>query len=538
MDKNQFKQLFADLMDAYQSMDEASKAHWKERMLDALNDCKSDEILVREEGVQESNAFLSAEEDNSLTHPSATNSENSPSAPKEELTSKMESQCDDEEASLISDNSEPVESVPLLENAGAQNQAVQADEKTAQEEVAGAFHPLANAVVGSHYEESILDFEPDEGLRVESINETVSLEELGLTVHENVIFGIPTQPGEYRFLVSSDSRARKEFVVLLVNPDPKSLWKNLEPPPDAPYPKAHFDSTYLTLEEDSVRIVAGSMRGRSHAHSGTHRDDDFLVVTISPGLYCLAVADGAGSAPLSREGSRLACAELERLLRSTELKSDLESLQSMLRGASAETLSQMNQEAKRELSETMYRVHLALVQGAINRIQEEVELNPGSALRDFSTTLLYSIIVKADGGFVTMNYGIGDGVIAHVQSERIKLLNTPDGGEYSGQTRFLTMSDSIQELAKRMNMAFVEKLDGLFLMTDGVSDPKFETDSQLTDLAIWGELQAELLSEASNVADEDVSDWLEEWLSFWSPGNHDDRTIVFVHGFNLELSRK
>ena len=137
-----------------------------------------------------------------------------------------------------------------------------------------------------------------------------------------------------------------------------------------------------------------------------------------------------------------------------------------------------------------------------------------------------------------MNYGIGDGVIAHVQSDRVKLLNTPDGGEYSGQTRFLTMSDSVQELAKRMNMAFVERLDGLFLMTDGVSDPKFETDSQLTDLAVWGELQGELLREASNVADEDVSGWMEEWLSFWSPGNHDDRTIVFVHGFNLEVSRK
>ena len=74
-------------------------------------------------------------------------------------------------------------------------------------------------------------------------------------------------------------------------------------------------------------------------------------------------------------------------------------------------------------------------------------------------------------------------------------------------------------------------------MTDGVSDPKFETDSQLKNLEIWGNLQGELLNEASNLGDEEIEEWMEEWLSFWSPGNHDDRTIVFVHGFNLELSK-
>ena len=136
-----------------------------------------------------------------------------------------------------------------------------------------------------------------------------------------------------------------------------------------------------------------------------------------------------------------------------------------------------------------------------------------------------------------MNYGIGDGVIAHVKSDRVKLLNSPDGGEFSGQTRFLTMSDAVQDLGNRMTLAYVDSLEGLFLMTDGVSDPKFETDSQLTNLEIWGNLQGELLNEASNIGDEEIEEWMEEWLSFWSPGNHDDRTIVFVHGFNLELSK-
>ena len=396
---------------------------------------------------------------------------------------------------------------------------------------------LPNAIAGRRYEEVVLDFKPQESLRFEPVGETSSLEEIGLSLHENVLTGTPNQPGEYRFLVSSASEARKEFLVLLVNPDPKSLWKNLEPPEDSPYPKPHFEAGFLTLEADSVRIVAGSMRGRSHAHSATHRDDDFLLTTISPGLYCLAVADGAGSASLSREGSRLACQALENGLRSDKLKSELSSLQSMFGEVSAEALAKLDEEEQRKLNENMFRVHLELVQSAIARIQEEVEENPGSSIRDFSTTLLYSIIFKGQNGFVTMNYGIGDGVIAHVKADRVKLLNTPDGGEFSGQTRFLTMSDAVQDLGNRMTLAYVDSLEGLFLMTDGVSDPKFETDSQLTNLEIWGNLQGELLNEASNLGDEEIEEWMEEWLSFWSPGNHDDRTIVFVHGFNLELSK-
>jgi hypothetical protein len=53
--------------------------------------------------------------------------------------------------------------------------------------------------------------------------------------------------------------------LLIVNPDPRSLWKVVEPPEEAPYPKLHTDSRLIQTED--VRLIAASRRGRSHEHA-------------------------------------------------------------------------------------------------------------------------------------------------------------------------------------------------------------------------------------------------------------------------------
>ncbi|HBU7061660.1 TPA: protein phosphatase 2C domain-containing protein, partial [Klebsiella oxytoca] len=66
----------------------------------------------------------------------------------------------------------------------------------------------------------------------------------------------------------------------------------------------------------------------------------------------------------------------------------------------------------------------------------------------------------------------------------------------------------------------------LVLMTDGVSDPWFETDNGLQNPMKWDTLMTELnpLLSVPDLA----SSQLVEWLNFFSPGNHDDRTIVVL----------
>jgi hypothetical protein len=72
-------------------------------------------------------------------------------------------------------------------------------------------------------------------------------------------------------------------------------------------------------------------------------------------------------------------------------------------------------------------------------------------------------------------------------------------------------------------------MTALFLMTDGVSDPRFETDARLARPAdwhaLWQELNATLQLDDAVAGQEQK---LLDWLDFWSPGNHDDRTIAMI----------
>ena len=101
-------------------------------------------------------------------------------------------------------------------------------------------------------------------------------------------------------------------LTFILNPDPKTLWKDIPTPRDTEYYKEDSQMQYVKVEEkDGVPrkdIVAASQRGRSHAHEGKPRDDHFLLhYCKDTEWYIMAVADGAGSAKYSREGSRIAC---------------------------------------------------------------------------------------------------------------------------------------------------------------------------------------------------------------------------------------
>ena len=104
----------------------------------------------------------------------------------------------------------------------------------------------------------------------------------------------------------------------VINQDPRKLWRNL--PVDwenMPEPKYKNDDTqveYVKVEAlvdgtPQKDIVAASKRGRSHAQEGKPRDDHFRMEHMDNGWYIMAVADGAGSAKYSRQGSTIACDE-------------------------------------------------------------------------------------------------------------------------------------------------------------------------------------------------------------------------------------
>ena len=176
-------------------------------------------------------------------------------------------------------------------------------------------------------------------------------------------------------------------------------------------------------------------------------------------------------------------------------------------------------------------------------MKQTAELNGEARLKDFATTLMFAICKRFDFGWFIASFWVGDGAMCLYDDKKkiIKLLGTPDEGEFSGQTRFLTMPEIFRDkdvVSKRVRMTIVDDFTALYLMSDGVSDPMFETDRNLNDFGKWKEFSEHLRSgfPEDGIGGVELSDDNEKaaeqllgWLDFWSPGNHDDRTIAILY---------
>ena len=363
---------------------------------------------------------------------------------------------------------------------------------------------------------------------------------LGVDKLTGIVTGTPETAGDYPLTVvyrfaSEPEHLRRATLTLTVTPDPKKMWQDLPTPADAPYPKADTDSALLA--DDAFRIVAASKRGRSHAHVGSFRDDDFRIAQV-PGSdganwQVAVLADGAGSAKYSRQGAAIIC---------TQALARLDAALQGERGVlvdDAVLAYQRDRGADETKAALALRTVLSGVVGnaayyAAKGIMDEcaaVKDTLQAVPKDYASTALIAICKRYPFGTLSAAYWVGDGAIG-VYSEQagITLLGDVDSGEFSGQTRFLEGAEVAQEaLLRRTRFVVSDQLTALVLMTDGVSDPRFETDARLSRPADWDALCHEL-DGALQLADTapGTERRLLDWLDFWSPGNHDDRTIALV----------
>jgi len=364
-------------------------------------------------------------------------------------------------------------------------------------------------------------FPPDLGL---------SLDELGQR-----IVGTPTKSGEfvleieYRFPDEPEHSVRGANTLLTITPDPRLLWKDL--PSDQAVPFWKPDRDCARLEDGQARLVAASQRGRSHAHKGTCRDDDFFIGT-SNGWRIAVVADGAGSAKYSRRGAQLAARTAGEFMAKALLE-DADLL------AAAEHADQGPADVRTPLGNAIYKVVGYAAHAAMKALHEEVmrggERGLPVALSDLNTTLLVAVARPLGGRTVIGTYTVGDGVVGVLSGgDRVTLGGVPDGGEFSGGTRFLANA-YVQgdELATRTRAFVLDKVEAIVLMSDGVSDPKFKSDRALETREAWDTLMLDITAETGfDVVAPGLAEGLEarllDWLGFWVPGEHDDRTIAII----------
>mgnify|MGYP006414297961 FL=1 len=391
---------------------------------------------------------------------------------------------------------------------------------------------VANGKYGAEYDNQI------EILNEYKVNfiKVDGLEEVGLKFDpsSNRIIGKISREGTFILSVYfslKDAKNKQEYnssLGLYIAPDPRSLWKDDPSDNSIAYWKSDTDCKGIELEDD-YRMVAASRRGRSHAHEGTPRDDDFCIheTTVS-GWHVLAVADGAGSAKYSREGSRIAVERSTDLL-TAKLDENSKTIESLF----IKYIENSTPEHHDNLEKSVYSCIKDPVYNSVTAIYEQVKSNGEAEFRDFYTTLLIGAHKEISGKHCVIGYWRGDGAIAyHVPNKELKLLGKPDGGEYAGQTRFLDKEAMTQEdILKRVSFGVFDHLGSLILMTDGISDPKFESDDDLAELSSWNKLwnnELEPILQISNNVNENAKDLL-EWMNFWSKGNHDDRTLAILH---------
>lgn len=325
-------------------------------------------------------------------------------------------------------------------------------------------------------------------------------------------------------------------LILILNPDPRTLWRDIPTPRDIEYYKDDCQMEYVKVEAvDGVGrkdIVAASQRGRSHAHEGKPRDDHFkLNYCKETEWYILAVADGAGSARYSREGSKIACETVashcqEALANCADFEHAIRAL-----AGNADSM-----DARKLVGDWIYKIVGNAALKAHNAIKKEAERKEGAKLKDYATTLLLAICKRFDFGWAVASFWVGDGAmcIYNAENHTADMLGMPDEGEFAGQTRFLTMPEIFADTAsfyQRLRFKIYQDFTALILMTDGVSDPKFETDANLQNPEKWDALWKDLADNGVDLADDNEKSQgqLLDWLNFWDRGNHDDRTIAILY---------
>jgi hypothetical protein len=398
---------------------------------------------------------------------------------------------------------------------------------------------VLNATVGKPYETKF-DFEKL-GWKDISFFEFQGLEEAGLSYDGKTkqITGTPTQSGDrkiiFRFKLEGqppDAPSNEKTLTLIINPDPKSLWKNVESDRNDPYWKEDDLTVFAPLGDR--HILASSKRGRSHANVGSFREDDFAFKDLDNGWSIVVVADGAGSAKLSRKGSSIACTGVVDYFTeqsSVESMAEFDELVQQYKASTGEdTQKKLNRFVYNNLGKAAFTVHKKL---------EEFAKAGGLVLKDLSSTLIFTLFKKYDIGYAFLSFGVGDCPMAVLNKEltEVTLMNWLDVGEFGGGTRFITMPEIFQneKFATRFGFKLLDDFSYLFLMSDGIYDPKFVVEANLPNIKNWKEFLQDLNGKNEDgvrvelkAGNKDIISQFSRWMDFWSPGNHDDRTLAIV----------
>ncbi|MCU0648043.1 MAG: protein phosphatase 2C domain-containing protein [Gemmatimonadaceae bacterium] len=258
------------------------------------------------------------------------------------------------------------------------------------------------------------------------------------------------------------------------------------------------------------RVVGASRRGRLHAHRAEHREDAMAQVAWKHG-WVVAVADGAGSAPLSRLGAELAVRCVIDTLVTRTVHDPVRDVVAALSDATQRAIAR------------------------VSRLATDAAIDP----RHLRCTLLTAAVIRVDGREEGACAQVGDGVIATVSRDGVvRRVGEGDAGEYSGEVAcFVPDPCAAARAAATCTRFDAAQCDAVLIASDGVEDPFYPIDrtgsalvQQLRDgvtAVLPGFQRQEPQPSVLSAAHPDRA--LLEWLRFEKRGENDDRTFVIAH---------
>lgn len=308
-----------------------------------------------------------------------------------------------------------------------------------------------------------------------------------------------------------------------------ATWQNLPPrdawcPPEvlahAPGWVAHVPTADVHVFAEDVapgwRAVAASVRGRSHAHRGDHREDAFAV-RRHDGLVVLCAADGAGSAALSRVGAEIACRET-----ADRVVAKLGPERAYLR--------------ERQRDELAHAVGHAIGLSVWEtcRLLHDLAAASGTSPSAFRCTLLVAAWYASDASEIVVTSQVGDGAIVAWRRDGTSMrLGDADSGDFAGEVRTFVPDAQAPERASHVRVSDATALEALALLTDGVDDPWHPIEAHAPALlAQWRDGAVAEVPKVTQtfrgpvLGTADAGPALATWLGFEKRGENDDRTAV------------
>jgi hypothetical protein len=298
-------------------------------------------------------------------------------------------------------------------------------------------------------------------------------------------------------------------------PAPVATWESLAPEADwCPASLAHqlghdfiesasVEPRILHRHTSEWHVRGASVRGRAHAHRGEYRDDAIACASTAS-LLVLAVADGAGSSPLSRIGAAVtAQTAVDRVVSRFLLTDDAD--------AKLTTLGTAMAHAVYDASLTLHALAAA----------------HGCGATDFRTTL---ILVAICGDDILVSQ-VGDGAaIVQTRAGDVLRASTLRESAWAGEVHCFIPEPCASAQAAAIRHVRAENVELVALFSDGIDDPFHPLEQSGTAIAEqWRHgtehnIGAAIQSYRGPVLDSTES--LLDWLQFEQRGEVDDRSLI------------